>query len=53
MFWYSDLPIQDDEERTAQAFRGDYYVTGDRAYRDEDGYLWFVSRADDVILSAG
>ena len=28
-------------------------MTGDRAYRDEDGYFWFVSRADDVILSAG
>jgi acyl-CoA synthetase (AMP-forming)/AMP-acid ligase II len=33
--------------------RGDWYVTGDRATRDEDGYLWFVGRADDVILSAG
>jgi acyl-coenzyme A synthetase/AMP-(fatty) acid ligase len=33
--------------------RGDWYITGDRAYRDDDGYLWFVGRADDVILSAG
>jgi len=40
-------------EATAAAMRGDWYVTGDRAYRDEDGYLWFVSRADDVIISAG
>lgn len=42
-----------DEERTRACFRGDWYLTGDRAYRDEDGYFWFVSRADDVILSAG
>jgi acetyl-CoA synthetase/medium-chain acyl-CoA synthetase len=41
-----------DPEATARAFRGDWYTTGDRAYRDEDGYLWFVGRADDVILSA-
>ncbi len=41
-----------DEERTAEVFRNGWYYTGDRAYRDEDGYLWFVGRADDVILSA-
>lgn len=40
-------------EETAAVFRGEYYITGDRAYRDEDGYLWFVGRSDDVILSAG
>jgi acyl-coenzyme A synthetase/AMP-(fatty) acid ligase len=34
-------------------FRGDFYLTGDQAYRDSDGYLWFVGRADDVITSAG
>jgi acyl-coenzyme A synthetase/AMP-(fatty) acid ligase len=37
---------------TEACFRGDWYVTGDRATRDEDGYLWFTGRADDVILSA-
>ena len=44
---------RNDPERTAATRRGDWYVTGDRAYRDDDGYFWFVSRADDVILSAG
>jgi acetyl-CoA synthetase/medium-chain acyl-CoA synthetase len=39
-------------EGTRNAIRGDWYVTGDRATMDEDGYFWFVGRADDVILSA-
>lgn len=42
-----------DEERTRACFNGDWYLTGDRAQTDEDGYFWFMSRADDVILSAG
>lgn len=42
-----------DPEATAGCFRGEWYVTGDRGRRDEDGYLWFVGRADDVIISAG
>jgi acetyl-CoA synthetase/medium-chain acyl-CoA synthetase len=42
-----------DEERYRACFVGDWYITGDRGYVDEDGYFWFVSRADDVILSAG
>lgn len=42
-----------DPEATAAAHRGDWYLTGDRARVDEDGYFWFVSRADDVIISAG
>jgi len=44
---------RDDTERTASCFKGDWYLTGDRAYKDKDGYFWFVSRADDVIVSAG
>jgi acyl-coenzyme A synthetase/AMP-(fatty) acid ligase len=40
-------------EENAAVFQGDFYLTGDQAYRDEDGYLWFVGRADDVITSAG
>jgi len=42
-----------DPEATARCRRGDWYVTGDRATRDEDGFFWFVGRADDVIISAG
>ena len=42
-----------DEERTKACFNGDWYLTGDRAVTDADGYFWFMSRADDVILSAG
>jgi len=40
-------------EETATVFRGDWYLTGDQATRDADGYLWFVGRADDVIISGG
>ena len=35
------------------SFSGDWYFTGDKAYKDTDGYFWFVGRADDVIISAG
>ena len=42
-----------DPEAMDVAFQGDWYLTGDKAYQDEDGYLWFVGRADDVIISAG
>ncbi len=42
-----------DPERTASTMRGDWYIIGDWATVDEDGYFWFVGRADDVILSAG
>jgi acetyl-CoA synthetase len=42
-----------DPERTAMQFRGDYYITGDKAKRDEDGYFWFEGRSDDIIISSG
>lgn len=38
---------------TAAKFRGDWYLTGDRAVREADGYFRFVSRADDLIKSSG
>ena len=42
-----------DPEAMAGSFQGDWYLTGDKAFRDEDGYFWFVGRTDDVIISAG
>lgn len=42
-----------DPDAMAKAFHHDHYFTGDRAYRDEDGYFWFVGRDDDVIKSSG
>ena len=42
-----------DPELTKAAHRNGVYYTGDMATRDEDGYFWFVGRADDVIKSSG
>lgn len=42
-----------DEEMKKQVWHDNMYFTGDMAWRDEDGYLWFVGRADDVIKSSG
>jgi acetyl-CoA synthetase len=42
-----------EEERYRKCFAGGWYLTGDLAHRDADGYFWFVGRADDVIKSAG
>jgi acetyl-CoA synthetase len=42
-----------DPERTKKQVRGDYFLTGDRAKKDEDGYFWFESRNDDIIVSSG
>nr|WP_232179332.1 AMP-binding protein [Methanococcus vannielii] len=42
-----------DSERTKRAWYDGYYHTGDTAWRDEDGYLWFVGRNDDLIKSSG
>ncbi|CAN5453338.1 MAG: acyl-CoA synthetase [Rubrobacteraceae bacterium] len=53
-----DIPVLfegywEQPDETEACYRAGYYLTGDRAYRDSDGYLWFVGRSDDVILSAG
>ena len=39
-------------DENARRFRGDWYLTGDTARRDKDGYYWFIGRADDVIKSS-
>jgi len=42
-----------DPQRTHEAWHANIYYTGDIAWKDEDGYLWFVGRTDDVIKSSG
>ncbi len=42
-----------DPERKAGATRGEFFITGDRAAKDEDGYFWFQGRGDDIIISSG
>jgi len=42
-----------DEKRYRACFSGEWYLTGDLAKRDADGYYWYVGRVDDVIISAG
>ncbi|MBQ4370416.1 MAG: AMP-binding protein, partial [Oscillospiraceae bacterium] len=42
-----------DPEKTAEAWHDGYYHTGDLAWKDEDGYYWYVGRADDLIKSSG
>jgi acetyl-CoA synthetase len=43
----------DNPEENRKSFVNGWYYTGDKAYRDDDGYLWFVGREDDVIKSSG
>ena len=42
-----------DDERYRKCFVGGWYITGDLAMQDEDGYFWFVGRADDIIKTSG
>jgi len=51
--WSTACAVQNDPARTASVYRGDFYVTGDCASKDDDGYFWFSSRVDDVINSSG
>jgi acetyl-CoA synthetase len=43
----------DNPEANQEAFVNGFYYTGDKAFRDEEGYYWFVGRDDDVIKSSG
>lgn len=43
----------DNPEENAKSFINGWYYTGDKVYRDNDGYFWFVGRSDDVIKSSG
>jgi acetyl-CoA synthetase len=47
------LGYYNDPEATANAWHDGYYHTGDIAWRDEDGYYWYVGRIDDLIKSSG
>ncbi len=47
------LGYWNNESATTRKYRGEWLITGDQARADEDGYLWFVGRDDDVITSAG
>lgn len=47
------LGYYNDEEKTKEVYHDGLYHTGDTAWRDEDGYLWYVGRVDDVIKSSG
>lgn len=45
--------IWKNEEKYKSYFSNGWYISGDRAYKDEDGYFWFIGRADDVIKTMG
>ncbi len=47
------LEYWDEPEKTAEAFTDEWLDTGDRGYRDEDGFFWFAGRGDDLIVSSG
>ena len=47
------LEYWDDPEATTEKYRGEWLLMGDQGTKDEDGYIWFVGRGDDIITSAG
>ncbi len=47
------LGYYNDDEKTKEAWHDNIYHTGDTAWKDEDGYYWYVGRVDDVIKSSG
>lgn len=53
MWGFYFLGYINDEERTKKVFKGDWYLTGDVAEIDKDGYFWFIGREDEVIKVSG
>lgn len=51
--WFLSSGYWGMEAEWARRWQDDWFVTGDTAWQDEDGYFWFIGRADDVIVSAG
>jgi len=47
------IDIWGSPDRFQSYFKGNWFITGDRAYKDKDGYFWFVGRADDMIKTSG
>ena len=47
------LSYVNNKEENEKCFVGDFYYTGDKAYRDADGYFYFIGRSDDIIKSSG
>ena len=52
-FFFLSTEYFENPSQTTKSFVGDFYLTGDKVYKDEDDYLFFVGRHDDIILSAG
>lgn len=52
--WPSMLKgVWNNEERYKQYFKGDWFISGDRALKDKDGYFFFIGRSDDIIKTSG